>query len=142
MFGTLLNLLTTRLPKLLTQRPDLLVDHVLAYSALASREIEAIKRQLLRRVVAGAIALACALAFVVLAGVALMLDAVGLAQSQLQGQADRAWVLLAVPGVMLVLALVATMVALAKGKVSTESLAAQVQLDLHAFRAVMEPAHE
>ena len=39
MFGTLLNLLIkflpTRLPKLLTERPDLLVNHALAYAALA-----------------------------------------------------------------------------------------------------------
>lgn len=138
MFGTLLNLLTTRLPKLLTQRPDLLVDHVLAYSALASREIELAKRQLLRRLVAGAIALASVLAFVMLAGVALMLDAVGLVQAR----GDRGWVLLAVPGVMLLLTLVATMMALSKDKATTNPLVDQLQRDLHAFRAVMEPAHE
>ena len=37
MFGTVLNLLIkflpTRLPRLLTERPDLLVDHALAYAA-------------------------------------------------------------------------------------------------------------
>lgn len=138
MFGALLNLLTTRLPKLLTQRPDLLVDHLLAYGALASCEIESAKRQVLRRAVAGAIALASVLAFVMLAGVALMLDAVGLVQAH----GDRAWVLLAVPGVMLVATLVATMMALSKPEANSNSLAVQLRRDMHALRAVMEPAHE
>ena len=140
MFGTLLNFLTrllpTLLPKLVTERPDLLVDHALAYAALAKREIESIRRQLLRRVLAGAVALAATLAFVILAGVALMLCATTAVQTQIQ--ADSAWVLLAVPGVMLVLAIVATLVALAKGKPRTESLTAQVQLDVQAFRTAME----
>lgn len=140
MFGTLLNFLTkllpSLLPKLVTERPDLLVDHALAYAALAKSEIESVKRQLVRRVVAGAVALAATLAFVILAGVALMLSVTTAAQTQ--NQVDLTWVLLAVPGVMLVFAVAAALVALAKGKPRTESLTAQLQLDVQAFRTVME----
>ena len=134
MIGTVLNLLTKSLPKLLTQRPDLLVDHALAYAALAKAELEAVKRQMVKRAVAGAVALASGLAFVILSGVALMLCAVT------PIAANPGWVLLAVPGVMLVLTVVATIVALAKGEsVSSGSLAAQLRMDAQAFRSVMEP---
>ena len=136
MFGTLVNLLAkwipSLLPKLVTERPDLIVDHALAYAALAKREIEAVKQQWVRRVVAGAVALASALSFVVLSGVALMLCATT------QSRADLIWVLFAVPGCMLVLTLIASAVAMSKGTPPTESLGAQVRIDLQAFRAVME----
>lgn len=136
MFGTVLNLLTrflpALLPRLLTERPDLLVDHALAYAALAKSEIEAAKREWIRRVVAGAIALASALAFIVLAGVAAMLSA------NSQTRPDSVWVLYAVPGVMLAVALVAVLVALSKGEPRTATLGSQLQLDVQAFRAAME----
>ncbi len=133
MIGTVLNLLTKRLPKLLTQRPDLLVDHALAYAALARGELEAVKRQLVKRAVAGAVALASGLAFVILSGVALMLWAVS------PVPANPIWVLLAVPGVMLVLTVVATLLALSKGAPRrASSLATQLRLDAQAFRSVME----
>ena len=133
MFGMLLNLLTTHLPKLLTERPDLLFDHALAYAALAKSEIDAMKRELLRRVLAGAIALASTLAFVVLSGVAVMLSVTT------QPQTNSMWVLFAVPGVMLVVTLIAATVALSKGRPPVESLGTQLQLDLQTFRAAMEP---
>ena len=136
MFGTVLNLLIkflpTRLPRLLTERPDLLVDHALAYAALAKSEIESAKREWIRRVVAGACALASALAFIVLAGVSLMLHVTA------QPHADVNWVLLAVPGAMLLVTLVAIFVAISKGVARTDTLGAQIQLDLQSFRAVME----
>ncbi len=136
MFGTVLNLLTRflppRLPKLLTERPDLLMQHALAYVALAKSEVESAKREWIRRIVAGAIALASALAFIVLAGVALMLDVTA------QPHADVAWVLFAVPGSMLAIALVSLMVALSKSAPPPESLSAQLQLDVQAFRTAME----
>ncbi len=133
MFGTLLNLLTTSLPKLLTERPDLLFDHALAYAALAKSEIEWLKRQLLRRVVAAAIAFVSAIAFVVLSGVAAMLCATA------PQPVAAPWVLFAVPGAMLVVTLIATVVTLSKSKPATESLGTQVRLDLQTFRAAMEP---
>ena len=136
MFGTVLNLLTrflpTLLPRLITERPDLLIDHALAYAALAKSEIEAAKREWIKRVVAGAVALASALAFIVLAGVALMLGVTS------QPHADMNWVFFAVPGVMLVVTVIATVVALTKGEPRTASLGAQLQLDVQAFRAAME----
>jgi hypothetical protein len=133
MIGAILNLLTKSLPKLLTERPDLLVDHALAYAALAKGELETVKRQMFKRAVAGAVALASGLAFVMLSGVAVMLCAV------LPGAANASWVLLAVPGLMLLVTLVATVVALTKGTpAATGLLAAQMRLDAQAFRSVME----
>ena len=136
MFGTVLNLLSrflpTLLPKLLTERPDLLVDHALAYASLAKSEIESAKRDWIRRVVAGAVALASTLATIVLAGVALMLSV----SSQIH--ADNLWVLYAVPGAMIVVTLIAVAVALSKGAPRTATLGAQLQLDVQAFRAAME----
>jgi hypothetical protein len=133
MIGAILNVLTRSLPKLLTQRPDLLVDHALAYAALAKGELEAVKRQLVKRAVAGAVALASGLAFVILSGVAAMLCAV------MPGASNASWVLLVVPGAMLLVTLVATVVALKKGAPPTTGLlAAQMRLDAQAFRSVME----
>ena len=120
------------LPKLITDRPDLLLDHALAYAALAKSEIESAKRQWIRRAVAGAVALASALAFLVLAGVAAMLCVIA------QPYANFIWVLYVVPGSMLVLALIATMIALSKGEPSTTSVTQQIKLDVDAFRAAME----
>ncbi len=124
--------LPTLLPKLITDRPDLLLDHALAYAALAKNEIECAKRQWIRRAVAGAVALASALAFVVLAGVAVMLCAIA------QPYAEMIWVLYVVPGSMLVLALIATMVAMSKGEASTTSISQQIKLDVETFRAAMQ----
>ncbi len=122
------------LPKLVTERPDLLIDHALAYAELAKSELESVKRQAVRRVVAGALAFAAALSFLVLAGVALMLCA------STQLRADLSWLLLAVPGVMLALTVIATLVATAKGSAAKpgQSLTHQVRLDVQAFRAAMD----
>lgn len=136
MFGTVLNLLSrflpTLLPKLLIERPDLLVDHLLAYASLAKSEIESVKREWIRRVVAGAVALASALAFVVLLGVAAMLGVSSPIHT------DKQWVLYAVPGAMLVVTLISVVVLLSKGRPRTATLGAQLQLDAQAFRAMME----
>ena len=135
MAGTLLNLLMKwipgLLPRLLIERPDLLIDHALAYAALAQREVESVKQHWLRRIVAGAVALASALSFVILSGVAMMMCAVE------QFRVDATWVLIAVPGAMLVIAVVAAMVALSKGSPRTESLADQVRIDLKAIRSAV-----
>lgn len=122
------------LPRLVTERPDLLIDHALAYAELAKSELESVKRQVVRRVVAGAIALAAAMSFVMLTGVALMLGA------STQMRPDLSWLLFAVPGVMLAFTVIATMVAMTKGSGAkpTQSLTDQVRLDVQAFRAVMD----
>lgn len=136
MFGSLVNLLTklipSLLPKLLTERPDLIVDHALAYAALAKSEFDVARAQLIKRVLAASIALASALSFVVLAGMALMLYA---SSAQIT---ESMWVLIAVPGVMLLVTAIAAAVALSKGKSGQSALGMQVRLDVQAFRAVME----
>jgi hypothetical protein len=138
MLAALINVVTKwipgLLPKLVTERPDLLIDHALAYAELAKSELEAVKRQVLRRAVAGAIAFAAGLSFFVLAGVALMLCATT------QVRADLSWLLLAVPGVMLALTAIASMVALSKGRDADpgHSLTDQVRLDVQVFRAAMD----
>ena len=137
MVGTLLNLLTKwipgLLPRIVIERPDLLIDHALAYAALAQREIESVKQHWIRRVVAGAVALASALSFIVLSGVAMMMCAVA------QVRVDAIWVLLAVPGAMLVVTLVAAMIALSKGAPPAESLGDQIRIDLRAIRSAVAP---
>jgi hypothetical protein len=59
--------------KLLTRQPELLLNYVFAYSTLARNEIALAKLRLVRRVIAGAIAFAAMLAFLILSGVALIL---------------------------------------------------------------------
>lgn len=122
------------LPRLLTERPDLLIDHALAYAELAKSELQAVKRDAIRRAVAGGVALFAGLSFFVLAGMALMLQAT----RELRG--DASWILIAVPGVMLVVTVVAAIVASSKGGGSqpVKSLTDQVRLDIKAFRAAMD----
>lgn len=143
MLGTVLNTLArivpTLLPKLLTERPDLLVDHALAYAALATTEIELAKRRWIRRIVAAAIALASVLSFIVLTGVALMLFA------STQPQQGTPWMLWLVPGVMLLVAIISTVIALSGGGHSATGKASlgaqvreQIQLDMQVFRLAME----
>ena len=123
MFGTLINLLT--------KRPDLVLDHLLAYSVLGRAEITRAKNQLVRRAVAGAVAFAFAVALIVHSGVALMLLA--------SGQNYSTWVLLTVPGLMLAVVVVATMIALTRRTADEpESLGVQLQRDLQALRAALE----
>lgn len=136
MFSTVRNLLSrflpTLLPKLLTERPDLLVAHALAYAELAKSEIESAKRVWVRRAVAGAVALASLLAFIVLAGVALMLSI------SARPPVETIWVLYAVPGSMLALTLIAVVVAASKGQPRASSIVAQLKIDVETYRAVME----
>ena len=112
----------------LIQRPDLLVEHVSAYSSLFHQEATQAGTQLARRFIAWAIAAVFGLAFVLFAGTALML---GTLHNQFH------WVLLAVPGTALVLMLVA--VAKAKAPVTElrfTELKAQIDSDIQALRAV------
>ena len=121
------------LPRLVTERPDLLIDHALAYAELAKAELQSVKRDVIRRVVAGGVALVSGLCFLMLAGVALMLYATREVNS------DATWILVAVPGVMLVTSVIAAIVASKKGGGSepVKSLTDQVRLDLQAFRGAM-----
>lgn len=112
---------------ILVRRPDLLLDHVSGYAALAHEEASEAAGELVQRIVAGALALVCAAVFLTLSGVALMLGV-------LLGQFH--WVLVALPLSMLVVLI------LAIGKVRqplvTERFAelkAQVHRDAQALRA-------
>ena len=111
----------------LIQRPDLLVEHVSAYSALFHQEATEAGSQLVKRYMAWAIATIFGLVFVLLAGIALMM---GTLQNQFH------WVLLAVPGTALLL----TLVAVAKAKAPLAEarfteLKAQIDSDIQALKA-------
>lgn len=112
----------------LIQRPDLLVEHVSAYSALFHQEATQAGTMLAKRYAAFAIAAICGLVFVLFTGGAVML---GVLLDQFH------WVLLAVPGCALLLMLLA----LAKAKAPITQLRftelkAQVNSDIQALKAV------
>jgi uncharacterized membrane protein YqjE len=112
----------------LVRRPDLLVDHVSGYAELIREEASEAGAELMQRAVAWALAGILALAFLMLAGVALML---GVLMQQFH------WVLVAVPAVILVLAVAAAI----KAKVplranSFADVKAQIDRDAQALRMV------
>lgn len=112
----------------LVHRPDLLVDHVSAYAALIQQEAAGMGGDLVTRAVAWALVAIGALVFLVLAGVALML---GFLMDQFQ------WVLVLVPGAVLLI----TLVALARARSASPSerfaeLKAQFKNDVQALRSV------
>jgi hypothetical protein len=112
----------------LARRPDLLLDHLAGYGALAREEAQSTGTALLRRTVAGIVAVCAFLLFLVLAGVAAMLGVL-LAQFH--------WMLVLVPGIALALALVAYLQArqpLPRG--SLTQLQAQLEADLEALRTL------
>ncbi|MEY2802578.1 MAG: hypothetical protein RL513_2163 [Pseudomonadota bacterium] len=112
----------------LARRPDLVLDHLSAYAALVQDEAMRTGSGLLRRVIAGTIAVCAFLVFLVLAGLAAMLGAL---QSQFH------WMLLLVPGTALALAVVAYLQAsqhLPPGALT--SLRAQVEADLETLRTL------
>lgn len=82
----------------LIARPDLVVDHLSAYAALATHEAASTGRDLKVRVLAWAVAGVAALVFVLLAGVAVM---VGVLHDRFH------WVLVLVPGAALLTVLLA-----------------------------------
>ena len=113
---------------ILVQRPELVIEHLSGYGALLHLEATQAAGTLVKRYIAGVLAIVCGMVFVLLAGIALMLGAL---HNQLH------WMLLAVPGV----ALVAMLTALVKAKALPEApqfseLKAQIQSDIQAFKAV------
>ena len=86
----------------LIKRPDLLMEHLSAYAALFNQEAKAAGSQLLKRALARALGVVCGSIFLVLAGIALML---GFLQNQFH------WILLVVPGIALLLTLIAVVAA-------------------------------
>lgn len=112
----------------LIRRPDLLVEHVSAYSALFHEEATQAGSLLIQRYVAWGMAVVFGLVFVLFAGVAMMLGA-------LHNQFN--WVLVAVPGCALLLMLVA--IAKAKAPLAQArftQLKSQIDSDIQALKAV------
>ncbi len=80
------------------QRPDLVADHVSAYAALFNQEVKAIGTNVATRIAAWILAVLCGFLFLSLAGGAVML---GFINNQFH------WALVAVPGLALLLTIVA-----------------------------------
>lgn len=112
----------------IVKRPDLVIEHLSAYAALLHQEAASAGAELLTRVVAWLVAVLLGVVFLGLAGTALML---GLLQNQFH------WVLIAVPGVALLLTIIA--IFQAKKPLQSErfpELKAQIDSDTRALRGV------
>lgn len=111
----------------LIKKPDLVIEHLSAYVALAKEEAESTGSHLAQRLLAWAIVLVSTAVFLILAGVAIMLGVV----------MDRfSWALILVPGFMLALALIAG--TLARKPLPSNRFAEvrkQIDADVHALRA-------
>lgn len=112
----------------LIQRPDLIADHVAGYVQLLQEEASQASGEIVSRVIAWFAAAVLMMMFLVLSGVAVMY---GVMQHQFH------WVLIAVPGVVLVAALVAVL--RAKKPFLSEKFPefrAQLDSDVRALRSV------
>jgi len=126
---------------LVSHRPDLIIDHLAGYLKLAQDEVNGVKQQVVRRAIAGAVALVFAVAFVVLAGVALMLGNVTVMPTH--PLLINTTVLIAVPGVAFLAAVIAAIVAVRSGNDGTPvSFADHIQRDIQAFRRVLQAKEE
>ncbi len=112
----------------LIRRPELVLDHVAGYAALVQEEASSVGSEVARRAVAWGVTVVGLLVFLVLAGVAVMLGV-------MQGQFH--WILVAAPGVALVLAIGAWTVARKRlpGQAFSE-LKAQLDADAQALRTI------
>ncbi|MRD46257.1 hypothetical protein GHT07_03130 [Caenimonas koreensis DSM 17982] len=112
----------------LITRPELVMDHVAAYTALAQEEASSVGLHVARRVLAWGVAVMALLVFLILCGVAVMLGAM---------HDDFSWALVVTPGVALVMAVVAVVVARQKlpSKGFTQ-LRAQLEADSQALRTI------
>jgi hypothetical protein len=118
---------------LLINRPELVADHVAGYAALVQQEASSAGAEVLRRGVAWLLAIFSVAVFVALAGGAVMLGV-------LQGQFH--WVLVAVPGVVLVLACVAfTRAKTPMPPDRFHEVKTQIHADLQTLRSVGEAHH-
>ncbi|MGZ5195066.1 MAG: hypothetical protein ACXWJM_07830 [Ramlibacter sp.] len=112
---------------LLIKRPELVIDHVAGYAALVQEEASSVGTEVAKRAIAWVVTLFGLLIFLVLAGVAAMLGVM---------QGEFHWILLVVPGIALVIAVVAWGFARQRlpAKAFTE-LKAQLDADAQALRA-------
>lgn len=112
----------------MVKRPDLVVDHVSAYAALAHQEAISAGTDVLARAAAWMLAVLTGVVFLGLTGVAVML---GLMQNQFH------WVLVLVPAVALLLVVFAILRALKPWQTERFSeLKAQIDSDIRALRMV------
>ncbi|MFD0667799.1 hypothetical protein ACT80S_08770 [Ramlibacter sp. MAHUQ-53] len=112
----------------LVRRPDLLVDHLAAYAALAREEAATTGGEVARRALAWAVAVMAFIAFLVLAGTAAM---VGVMLDRFH------WMLLLAPGTALALAAVAFVQARRKlPQAAFAELRAQLDADARALRTL------
>lgn len=112
----------------LITRPELVMDHVAGYAALVQEEASSVGIQLARRIVAWGVAVLGLAVFLVLAGVAVMLGAM---------QGEFHWVLIAAPGVPLLLSVLAWSIARQRLPATAfTELKAQLDADAQALRAV------
>ena len=87
--------------RVLLSRPELVVDHLSGYAALAQQEASSLGKEVVRRAVAWVVAAVCFIVFLVLAGVALMLGFID----------GFHWVLVLAPGAVLILGIAAMTIA-------------------------------
>jgi len=112
----------------IVQRPDLVMDHLSAYGSLFHREATTAGTDLITRAVAGVAAILALAVFLALAGIAAML---GFLQNQFH------WVLVVVPGVALIGAIIAAVIAMKPLKSERfPELKAQIDSDAQALRTV------
>jgi O-antigen/teichoic acid export membrane protein len=112
----------------LINRPELVLEHVAGYAALAREEASTVGLEVAKRAIAWGAAILAFTVFLVLAGVAVMLGA-------LHGSFH--WVLVLAPGVALAVAVAAFLVARKRlpSKAFIE-LKAQLDADAEALRAI------
>jgi len=112
----------------LITRPELVVDHVAGYAALVQEEASTVGVAVAKRAIAWAVAAVALLVFLVLAGIAVMLGAVG----------GFHWALVLVPLVVLAVAIAALVVAQRKlpTKAAFSELRAQLDADAQALRTI------
>jgi ABC-type polysaccharide/polyol phosphate export permease len=105
--------------------PELVADHLANYGALIKAEALEAKRNVVKRAIAGAVAVVAGLLGLVFAGVAIMLGGVN---------GSFHWVLVLVPGLTLLVAAIAGSIA---ARPSTfhgfQDLQAQLSADMHAM---------
>ena len=109
----------------LVSRPELVVDHLTGYAALAQQEASTLGSELLRRAIAWGVAAVAFIVFLVLAGVAVMLGAID----------GFHWALVIAPGAVLVIGAAAMAVARTSlpKQIFTE-LRGQLEADAQALR--------
>ena len=112
--------------KVLVRRPELMVDHLSGYAALAHQEASSLGAEVLRRAIAWGVAAVAFIVFLMLAGVAVMLGFI---------HAQFHWVLVIAPAIALALALVAMLIA--RKSLPTQAfveLRGQLEADAQALR--------